>query len=88
MDRNQKILRGWIKQNFKLPTNMNTTRRVQDMDLVRFFERSNPKIVINVDEIRESFRDAGFRVYESLDLGFVVNIRRTDYRAAIRGFLR
>lgn len=88
MESSQEIIRDWINQNFKLPANLNTTRRVQDIDLVRFFEHSNPKFDVSVDEMRNCFKDAGFNVHESLDLGFVVNVRRADYRAALRGFLR
>lgn len=88
MESRQKILRDWIKRNFKLPTNMNNTRRVQDIDLARFFEHSNPEFVISPEEIRDGFREAGFKVNESLDLGYVVSVGRADYRAALRRFLQ
>lgn len=84
----QKILRDWVEQNFELPENMNNTRRVQDIELLRFFEHSYPECAVSLTEIQDGFRGAGFKVIESLDLGFVVNVRRTDYRSALRRFLR
>lgn len=88
MESRQKILRDWIKHNFKVPANMNNTRRVQDIDLVRFFEHANPEFVVSPEEIRDGFRGAGFKVNESLDLGYVVSVGRADYRAALRRFLQ
>lgn len=87
MKSGQKTLQDWIEQNFKLPGSMNNTRRVQDIDLMRFFKHSNPECTVDLAEIRDEFRESGFKVSESLDLGFVVNIRRADYRAALRRFL-
>lgn len=88
MQGKQKILLEWISRNFELPKTMNNTRRVQDIDLMRFFEKSNPQINVSLAEIRNGFREAGFRVNESSDLGFVVGVRRTDYRTTLRRFLK
>lgn len=88
MENRQKVLQDWIGRNFKIPANLNNTKRVQDIDLVRFFEQSNPGYAIDPEELCAGFRAAGFKVHDSIDLGVVININRSDYRTALRRYLR